>query len=149
MAFVFMLAIVFLNLFFEYKNLKIATIIFLPLIMAFILTIGLMPLFGLKINIFNMVIFPILIGMGDDACLHLYHGLSSVSNSSQIEEKMSQIGSPIFLALITTITGFGSMLLADHQGLQSLAMVACLGLLSIGFMNLVVAPAVYRLFFKK
>ncbi len=128
LAFLFMIGVVALNLFWDFKSVKKAVIVFSPLIVGLVLMLGIMGLTGLKLNIFNLIIFPILIGMGDDASLLLYHRVALRPGDESFAKAFREAGTPILLAGLTTMVGFGSLIAADHQGLDSLGSLALIGI---------------------
>lgn len=140
-AFLAMVLVVFTVLFLEFRKLKFALIVFTPIIFSFFLTFGLMVLFNIKLNIFNLVIFPILIGMADDSCIHLYHRLTHNEKNTPIPTIINQTGNSVLLATLTAMIGFGSIMSSDHQGLKSLGLLALVGMAANLYSSLVFFPS--------
>ncbi len=128
LAFLIMLFVVYLVLLWDFQNSRRAMIVVTPILIGFILTLGVMALFGVKLNIFNLVVFPILIGIADDSSLHLYHRMVHNAGREPVGKIVRQTGNSIILATLTTMIGFGSFLTADHRGLQSIGVIALIGL---------------------
>ena len=133
MAFWIMLLGIYLVLMGDFKSPKKAFIVVCPLFMGLMITFGVMIVFGIKLNIFNLVIFPILMGIGIDSSIHLYHRyLGALSLKGQDEEALHQMvvstGSSLVLATIASMLGFTGMLFSDHQGLKSTGVVALIGM---------------------
>ena len=55
------------------KLAQLLFIISIPLLIGLGVTIGIMGIFQIKLNFFNMLALPTLIGMGVDDGVHLYH----------------------------------------------------------------------------
>lgn len=138
-AFGVMLLGIYSVLVFNFKSFLQAFHVFVPLLMGILMTFGAMWLFGLKLNMFNLVIFPILLGIGIDSSLHLYHRFHEEgSDLNALKIMFRSTGSSLLLASMTTIIGFASMVPASHQGLASIGLVAltgmaCLLISSLGF----------------
>ena len=81
--------------------------------------------FGWKVNLFSIVAFPLLLGMGIDNGIHVYHRWME---SRSLWAVVRGVGGPITLATLTTFIGFGGLLLADHVGIQTLGMTAGFGM---------------------
>jgi hypothetical protein len=95
------------------------------------LTLSLAGMMGLRLNYLNIVMIPVLFGIAVDGAVHL------VTRVDQLTETARAIAG----AVLTTLLGFGALLLADHPGLQSLGALAVLGLAVNALVCLVVVPA--------
>jgi uncharacterized protein len=97
----------------------------IPPIATLCLTWALLPLMGIKLNYINIVIFPVLFGLGVDGAVHL---LTRLDRGDDYQDTLSETGRSIAGAILTTALGFGALLLAQHLGLNSLGLVAVVGL---------------------
>lgn len=90
--------------------------------------IGFVALFGVKFNFINMVVIPIWLGLGVDAAFHLM-----VRHDESPGEIDGYLATAIAVgaAFITSMIGFGAMLVTGHKGLFSLGAIAVIGLGSI------------------
>ncbi len=102
--------------------------------LSILVALGLNGLFGISFNFMNIVILPIWIGLGVDASFHVLMHL----NHGHRLEPHSNVGLAIAAAYLTSMIGFGTLLLARHKGLFSLGEVAVVGLGSILAVNLLV-----------
>jgi len=125
----------------DFRSIRKALIIFVPLSMTLLITFGLMFLFGIKLNIFNLVIFPLLIGMSIDGFIHLYHRFLESEDKKGMVQMAQETSNSLLLATLTTMVGFGSMLIADHQGLRTIGLVAVTGMASQLLVALLFFPA--------
>ncbi|MBW1811786.1 MAG: phosphatidylglycerophosphatase A, partial [Deltaproteobacteria bacterium] len=89
------------------------------------LVLGLLPLSGLRLNYLNIIMIPVLFGISVDGAVHL---VTRLTGGHGLVKAVNETGRAIAGAILTTGLGFGSLLLADHQGLDSLGELACLGL---------------------
>jgi hypothetical protein len=84
-----------------------------PIIFATILTLGLMPIFGLKLNILNLCIGSIIVGLGDDYPIHITERFveerkKGLGRLEAAQAALSSLGSNIMACAMTSIIGFGA-----------------------------------------
>ena len=118
----------------------LACLLTLSLAMAW--TLGAMAMLGLSINLANFFALPILIGLGADSAIHVLHRWELIQKGE--EETFGETLKAISLTACTTGLGFGTLVLAHHQGLQSLGWVMLLGSASTLLASTVVLPAGLR-----
>ncbi|MBI4412269.1 MAG: MMPL family transporter [Deltaproteobacteria bacterium] len=127
-AFWAMLVGIYLVLMWDFRSAKDALIVVCPLVMGLLFTFGLMVVFGIRLNIFNLVIFPILMGIGIDSSIHLYHTYRQGRNDESLAHMVSSTGSSLVLATLTSMLGFAGMVFTDHQGLKTAGLTAVIGM---------------------
>ncbi|NDI35470.1 efflux RND transporter permease subunit [Chengkuizengella sediminis] len=125
---ILVLLVLFTILLLHFRSFKYALLAFLPLIMALVLTSGMMGWLGLKWNILNVLALPLIIGIGVDDGVHLLHRYKSTNQS--IIEVFSSVGRAILITTLTTMIAFGSLMLASYRGLSSLGTALFIG---VGF----------------
>ena len=116
----------------------LASALMVPMAIAWLL--GVMYVLGWKLNFFNVIAMPLLVGLGEDAALHViarYREDGIGSLALVIEET----GGAIAMTAWTTICGFGAILSTNHRGLQSLSLVSVVGVLMTFVACVVVLPA--------
>lgn len=102
-----------------------------------LLAASVMGLWGIELNYFNMVLVAVTAGMAVDGAVHLVWLDHNEANLEQVTEiSRANIG-----ALLTTALGFGSMALAEHPGVTSIAHVALIGLGASIMVDAVLLPA--------
>lgn len=97
--------------------------------------IGWVGLVGAEFNFLNVVILPIWFGLGIDATFHMIFNLRD--RPARLGTHLTT-GLAVTAAFITTMIGFGSMLVAHHGGLHSLGEIAVWGLSMMMVANLLV-----------
>lgn len=132
---------IFILLFVNFRSLKDTAIISIPLAVALLTMAGSMGILGLKIDFFNVIMFPILLGIGIDNGVHLY---SRYKETGDIFESLNTTGEAVSLSSLTTFCGFGALGFSDSAGVASIGKVAILGIVSVylGFMLLL--PAILK-----
>jgi predicted RND superfamily exporter protein len=104
------------------------------LAVAILVALGLTGLVGVDFNFMNVVVLPIWIGLGVDASFHI---LVHIDNGCDLRPH-ANTALAITAGYLTSMVGFGTLLLARHDGLFSLGQVAVVGLGSILGVNLLV-----------
>ncbi|MBL4632745.1 MAG: phosphatidylglycerophosphatase A [Kofleriaceae bacterium] len=138
--------VILLTLWLMVGQLRTALLCLFPAVVTVAVTIGLMPLVGIKFNYLNIIILPILLGMGVDGGTHL---LSHVADQSSLLKGLTQAGHSIVGALVTTALGFVALLAVSHPGLGSIARLALLGLSVNLLATIVLLPATIALWGKR
>ena len=108
---------------------------------------GLMRLMKVDLNPANLIVLPLLLGLGMDGGVHMVHDFRLQTNR-RYRISPSIINS-LLLTSTTTMVGFGSMLLAAHRGLYTFGLVVTLGVASSVFIALVPLPAILTLLDKR
>ena len=115
-------------------------LILLPLGLGVAYTLGFMVLFGMKINFFNMLALPTIIGIGVDDGVHIYHRYRELgANTARYVVRTT--GMAAVLTSLTTSVGFGSLLSANLFGLNSLGLLSIVAISAALFTTLLVMPA--------
>jgi len=115
----------------------------LPLITGMILTAGIMVAAGLTLNFFNVVVFPTLIGMGVDDGVHYYRRWRESGMNTDATQK--ELFVPLSLTTVTTMFGYLGIVFSSHPGLQTIGILACIGLFSTWFTSLFLLPGLLKL----
>ena len=118
--------LVFLLLWWDQRSLSRTLRATLPLVVGFILTLGIAALIGLELTLFNIVVLPVILGIGVDTAVHLTHRLAQ---GVGVVEMLRTTGAAAGLSALTTAIGFGSLLSVASEGLRSIGWLALLGIL--------------------
>jgi hopanoid biosynthesis associated RND transporter like protein HpnN len=114
-----------------------------PLVMGVIMALGIMGLCGLPLNPANMIAFPLILGVGADNGVHVLHDYLSQRRRGPYTLHHST-GRGIMVAALTTILGFGTLMISHHRGLFGLGFILSLGVSCCMFTALIFLPAVLR-----
>ncbi len=115
----------------------------LPVLIGFAGTFAIMTLFGLPVNFANLMVMPMILGIGVDAGVHAVHRWRSDPSRSPAG-LWGGTGQGISLTLLTTGIAFASLLIADHRAVQSLATVMVIGLGVTFIATITILPAILR-----
>jgi hopanoid biosynthesis associated RND transporter like protein HpnN len=98
-----------------------------PVACGFINTFGLMMLAGVQVNPANIIVLPLMFGIGVDTGVHVVHRFHRSPGEHPLGLTHGT-GKGLTLAAGTTMIGFGSMLFAEHRGIADLAFVMTAGI---------------------
>lgn len=135
------LGLSFLLLLFFLRGARPALTALLPVGLSLVITLGLMPLLGLPLNVFSIMAFPLIIGIGVDGGIHLVHRLRT--DSGDPADLVMHTGKAMIVTTGTTVIGFGSLMTIRHPGLQSLGATVSLGLSLCLLFSLLLIPALF------
>ncbi|MCP4679243.1 MAG: MMPL family transporter [Deltaproteobacteria bacterium] len=113
----------------------------LPVLMGLGWTSLIMAATGFKFNYANLMALPILIGTGVDYGVHLAH---RANQEGSIRAAARTTGRAIALTGLTTLIGFGSLLLGNHWGVRSLGLILVIGITASLTAALIVIPGIVR-----
>ncbi len=119
--------VVFFLIWFSFRDLKWALIALIPLIIGLTWLFGIMLIFGLKFNFYNLVVLPAILGIGCDNGVHLAHRYRDEGRKS-MWDVLSSTGQHISIGSLTTMMGFAGLLFTNHPGLQSIGIMAVVGI---------------------
>ncbi len=136
------LVVVFLILTLSFGRLELSIITFIPLLISWVFTLGIMGLLGIRFNIFNVVISTFIFGLGIDYAIFSLRGM--VQEYQHGRRNLDSYKTSILLSGITTGVGIGVLIFAKHPALQSIAISAIIGILSVIFVTYVLLPRLFR-----
>jgi predicted RND superfamily exporter protein len=115
----------------------------IPLLVGVVWMIGLMELFGQKLNFYNMIVLPSVLGIGDDAGVHLVHRYQEEGKGA-IWRVLRSTGEHITMSGLTAMMGFGGLLTSFHPGLRSIGWLAVIGIGATLLAALLFLPAMIQ-----
>jgi len=98
-----------------------------------------MALCNIKLNAINMVILPMIIGIGIDSGVHIIQRYFE-NRAYDIKETVSHTGRAVIMASLTTIISFGSLITATHNALALMGLVIILGIVFCLLNSLITLP---------
>ena len=113
-----------------------------PVGVGFLWLGGLMGYFGVPLNPANIMTLPLVIGIGVTNGIHILNRYAEEQTPSILARST---GKAVLVSGLTAIAGFGSLILAKHQGIQSLGYVMATGLTTCMVAGLTFLPALLNL----
>ena len=105
-------------MFLDFRQLSHLLLAALPMGVGLLETLGLMGLLDIPLNPANMIVLPLTLGLGMDTGINLVHEMRCHRGNYR------GAGNAVLIAVVvntlTTMVGFGALMVANHQGLQSL-----------------------------
>lgn len=139
--------IVFLFLWFSFRRIELAIISFVPMAISWVWILGLMAMLGIKFNIVNVILATFIFGQGDDYTIFMTEGCIYEHRTGK--PILASYKHSILISAIIMFIGIGTLIVAKHPALHSLAEVTIVGMLSVVFMSWLVPPLLFRLIYKK
>lgn len=127
----------------NFRSLKWAMLAIIPLVVGLLWMILGMEILGLKLNFYNLVVLPAILGIGNDAGVHIVHRYREEGPGS-LRYILKSTGEHVFMSSLTTMIGFGGLLLSFHPGLKSIGQLAVLGIGTTVLAALVFLPALLQ-----
>jgi len=119
--------IVALLMYANFRAVRWAALALVPLVVGILWMLLLMEIFGLMLNFYNMIVLPAVLGIGNDAGVHLVHRYREEGRGS-IFQVLRSTGEHVTIGSLTTMMGFGGLLLSFHPGLNSIGSLAVVGI---------------------
>ena len=123
----------------QFRSVLQTIIVVAPLAVALTWVGGLMAALDLKLGLFNMVMLPVVIGIGIDNGIHLYHRYRE-NGRGGLFSALRFTGGSIVMTSATTMVGFGGLTLSQHMGLNSMGELALVGIGACLVATLTVQP---------
>jgi len=111
-----------------------------PLLLGAALTAASMVGLGISFNFANVIVIPLLLGIGVDSGIHLVHR-AKVELDVEGGLLATTTARAVFYSAATTISSFGALAFSSHRGMASLGITLVIGMVFILLTNLVVLPA--------
>jgi predicted RND superfamily exporter protein len=94
------------------------------LVFAIVATLTTLKLTGIRLNLLNALAFPLILGVGVDYGMHV---LMAAHEAEEGHAPLQTVLKPLIICGLTTITGFGSLMLARNPALSGLGTLCALG----------------------
>jgi hopanoid biosynthesis associated RND transporter like protein HpnN len=143
-AFLGIAAILLIN----FKSIRFALIGSLPLAAGLLLMIGGMWLAGVSFNSANIIVLPLILGVGIDSAIYIINRYRQ-GLESPAQVAMSSAGIGVFLNALTILFSFGALMVAHHQGVFSIGAVMSLGMVASVTVFMVFLPALLEVWGKR
>ncbi len=138
------LSVVSIVLMIDLRSVLSAALVLIPLLTALAWVTGLMYVLDFKINIYNMVAFPTVIGMGIDNAVHVFHRYREAGPGS-LRLVLRTTGIALLATTMTTMVGFAGLVPAHHPALYWIGTVSLLGLGCAFITAVTVLPALLQM----
>ncbi len=121
------LIMVILLMWINFRAVRLVALATAPLVVGVLWMILVIELVGIQLNFYNMIVLPAILGIGNDAGVHLVHRYQEEGPGS-IRRVLRYTGEHIAMGSFTTMIGFAGLLLSFHPGLHSIGELAVVGI---------------------
>ena len=139
--------IVFFFLWFSFRKIELAIISFVPMAISWVWILGLMAILGIKFNIVNVILATFIFGQGDDYTIFMTEGC--IYEHKTGKPILASYKHSILLSAIIMFIGIGTLIVAKHPALHSLAEITIVGMSSVVFMSWLIPPLLFKLIYKR
>lgn len=108
----------------HFRSLTTVFLALVPVFVGSIWLLGLMGWLGIPFNPANIMTLPLVIGIGVTNGIHILNRFHEEAHPSIFAKST---GKAVLVSALTTMAGFGSLMLAQHQGITSLGYVMSIG----------------------
>jgi hopanoid biosynthesis associated RND transporter like protein HpnN len=123
-----------------WRNLRDSLLVAAPIGFAALLTAAATVLIGMPLNFANVIVIPLLLGMGVDTGIHLVHRVRGTLLPGK-NLLRTTTARAVVLSALTTAASFGTLGFSTHRGMASLGQLLAIGIALILVANLIVLPA--------
>lgn len=135
---------IFIILLLTLRSLTDAVLVFIPLVMTAGVTLAFSVLAGLPLNMANVVVIPLIFGLGVDNGIHIVKRFHQVANVEELVH--SSTPKAVFLSNLTTLGTFCALSFSTHQGIYSIGVLLTVALVSLMLLTLISLPALLTTF---
>ena len=132
----------------NFKSLRFALIGSLPLAAGLLLMVGGMWLAGVTFNSANIIVLPLILGVGIDSAIYIINRYRQ-GDETPAQVALSSAGIGVFLNALTILFSFGALMVAHHQGVFSIGAVMSLGMVASVAVFMFFLPALLELWGKR
>jgi hopanoid biosynthesis associated RND transporter like protein HpnN len=125
-AAIYAMVIVCLVVYLDFGSLWYTLLALMPLGLGMVQMFGLMGLVDMPLNAANMIVLPLILGIGVDSGVHVVHDFRRQQGVNY--HISDSTANAVFINSLGNMVGFGSLMIASHQGLQSLGRVLTIGM---------------------
>ena len=136
--------LIFFALWFSYGRIELTLMSFLPMLVSWVIILGLMGILGIEFNIINIILSTFIFGIGDDFSIFIMDGLQNKYRTGQ--KVLNSHKTAIFFSAFTTVVGMGALVFAKHPALQSISLISILGMIAVVLVAYTIQPLIFQFF---
>ncbi len=134
--------IVFCFLWFSFRSIRLAIISFVPMAVSWIWILGLMAILDIQFNVVNVILATFIFGQGDDYTIFITEGC--LYEQRYHRPMLASYKNSIIISALIMFIGIGTLILARHPALHSLAEVTIVGMFSVVLMAWLLPPILFK-----
>ncbi len=131
-----------LMVFFHFKSPMCVVLSLIPVGLGFFWMVGFMGWRGIDFNPANIMTLPLVVGIGVTNGIHILNRFAEERDPGILGKST---GKAVLVSGLTTIAGFGSLVIAQHRGISSLGFTMAVGVTTCMVVGLTFLPALLKL----
>ena len=147
LAILLIMMVVFILLYIHFLSIKKSLLAISPVVCSFLWMLGTMNILGIKLNYLNIIIAPILIGIGLDNGIYIMQRFYE-KEKLELIDAIEHTGRAIVVTSLTTMIGFGSLITANFHAIAQIGILTMLGIGYELLASLTILPAVLKIWGK-
>lgn len=104
------------------RSLRRTLVVMLPLVMMIGVGLGIMVWLDWHINLYNMLVFPLAFGVGVDGAVYVAWAMTGAGSG----ERLMSAARAVLGSTLTTMAGFGALMVSTNPGLASIGQLSVL-----------------------
>ena len=128
-------------------KLRDVMLVFAPLLLAGVFSLAATVLFGLSFNFANVIVLPLLFGLGVAGGIHLVSRDAGEGGGGAVLETSTPRA--VMFSALTTIGSFGSIALSSHPGTSSMGVLLTVAISLTLLCTLIFLPALMAMVSRK
>ncbi len=138
--------IIFIILLLNFRKISYVILPMVALLIATIWLFGTLVLLGMDFSVMQVALVPLIMGLGVDYAVHLFHNYrveldKGKKSSEAIINSVKDIGSAMFLAMLTTVIAFMSFFTATVPAIKDFGILLGLGVFYTFITAITILPA--------
>ena len=121
-----------------FRNFILAVLVLIPIGLSVLLTLAICQLSGLTLNMANILVIPLIIGLGVDAGIHVVHRYQQ-TGASDILLSFST-SKAVLISALTTIGTFFSLSFSLHKGAASVGLLLTIAISLMLLVTFLILP---------
>ena len=138
--------IIFLLLVVCYRSLLFPLMVFVPLAMTTVFIFNLIYWTGFSLNMANILVVPLIFGLGVDTGLHILHQMKLGANTDQAQTSGSSTHRAVLISALTTIGTFFSLAFSSHNGAASIGILLSMAIAFLIVVSFFLLPALFTVY---
>jgi uncharacterized protein len=126
----------------HFRKMSCVVLALLPVLFGFLWLVGAMGQFDIPFNPANIMTLPLIVGIGVTNGIHILNRFAEEQHPSILARST---GKAVLVSGLTTIAGFGSLIIAKHQGIRSLGYIMATGVTTCMIIGLTFLPALLNM----
>ncbi|HIG42568.1 MAG TPA: hypothetical protein EYQ14_18790 [Gammaproteobacteria bacterium] len=129
-------------LLFYFRNIVLPVLVLVPIMLALLFTFAICQITGITLNMANILVVPLIIGLGVDTGIHVVHRYTHYDGVEGVYS--SSTARAVLISGLTTAGTFFSLSFSPHKGAASVGLLLTIAILLLILATFIVLPALLR-----